>query len=219
MRRCTSCLGARTINFSFLEQAEMGKSELARQYLQQFQGEYTTVVWLTYNTDIQDMLISDQFLHIRGLESEKQDLTTPQARESFYNKKLNYLKEHCNRDTLLVVDNLDTQDSRLPQLLEGRYSMIITSRISREKDGYQELDRPSFGPVGRSTGPVQEVLQKAPAAAGGIGADGGVSPYRFSYLWHPIAGQANAGLPPLPFCYAGLSLRSPRDSPAPPPRW
>ena len=47
----------------------MGKSELARQYLRKFQGEYTTVVWLTYNTDIQDMLISDQFLHIRGLES------------------------------------------------------------------------------------------------------------------------------------------------------
>ena len=117
----------------------MGKSELARQYLRKFQGEYTTVVWLTYNTDIQDMLISDQFLHIRGLESEKQDLTTPQARESFYDKKLNYLKEHCNQDTLLVVDNLDTQDPRLSQLLEGRYSMIITSRISREKDGYQEL--------------------------------------------------------------------------------
>ncbi len=117
----------------------MGKSELARQYLRKFQGEYATLVWLTYNTDIQEMLISDQFLLIRGLESEKQDLTTPQAREAYYEKKLNYLKEHCNSDTLLVVDNLDMQDPRLSQLLEGRYSMIITSRISREKEGYQEL--------------------------------------------------------------------------------
>lgn len=40
---------------------------------------------------------------------------------------------------MLVVDNLDMQDPRLSQLLEGRYSMIITSRISREKEGYQEL--------------------------------------------------------------------------------
>ena len=117
----------------------MGKSELARQYLRKFQGEYTTMVWLTCNTNIQDMMISDQFLRIRGLESEKQDLTTPQAREVYYEKKLDYLKEHCDRDTLVVVENLDIQDPRLTQLLEGRYSMIITSRISREKDGYQEL--------------------------------------------------------------------------------
>lgn len=117
----------------------MGKSELARQYMRKFQGEYSTMVWLTCNDSIQDMMISDQFLRIRGLESEKQDLTTPQAREAYYEKKLNYLKEHCGRETLLVVDNLDIQDPRLIQLLEGRYSMIITSRISREKDGYQEL--------------------------------------------------------------------------------
>ncbi len=117
----------------------MGKSELARQYLRKFQGEYTTTVWLTCNTNIQDMVISDQFLRIRGLESERQDLTTPQAREAYYEKKLDYLKEHCGRDTLLVVDNLDTQDCQLLRLLEGRYSMIITSRVSREKDGYQEL--------------------------------------------------------------------------------
>ena len=117
----------------------MGKSELARQYLRKFQGEYTTTVWLTCNTNIQDMVISDQFLRIRGLESERQDLTTPQAREAYYEKKLDYLKEHCDRDTLLVVDNLDTQDCQLLRLLEGRYSMIITSRVSREKDGYQEL--------------------------------------------------------------------------------
>ena len=117
----------------------MGKSELARQYLRRFRGEYATVVWMTCNTDIQEMLISDQFLHIRGLESERQDLTTPQAREAYYEKKLNHLKEHCGRDTLLVVDNLDTQDPRLSQLLEGRYSVIVTSRVSREKDGYQEL--------------------------------------------------------------------------------
>ena len=117
----------------------IGKSELARQYLRTFQSEYTTMVWLTYNTDIQDMIISDQFLLIHGLESEKQDLTTPKAREVYYEKKLNYLKEHCGRDTLLVIDNLDSQDPRIPQLLEGKYSMILTSRISREKEGYQEL--------------------------------------------------------------------------------
>ena len=117
----------------------MGKSELARQYLRRFQGAYTTMVWMTYNADLQEMLITDQFLLIHGLENEKQNLTTPQAREAYYEKKLNYLKEHCGRDTLLVVDNLDAQDSRLPQLLEGRYSMILTSRISREKEGYQEL--------------------------------------------------------------------------------
>ncbi len=65
----------------------MGKSELARQYLRKFQGEYATLVWLTYNTDIQEMLISDQFLLIRGLESEKQDLTTPAGQRGLLREK------------------------------------------------------------------------------------------------------------------------------------
>ena len=186
----------------------MGKSELARQYLRKFQGEYATLVWLTYNTDIQEMLISDQFLLIRGLESEKQDLTTPQAREAYYEKKLNYLKEHCNSDTLLVVDNLDMQDPRLSQLLEGRYSMIITSRISREKEGYQEL---AVQPLNR----WEDQLALFKKFAGGTGAEGGVSAHWFSHLRHPAAGQANAGLSPLPHSHAGLSARCRRGVPAP----
>lgn len=51
------------------------------------------------------MIITDQFLLIHGLENEKQDLTTPQARETYYYKKLNYLKEHCDKHTLLIIDN------------------------------------------------------------------------------------------------------------------
>ena len=117
----------------------LGKSELARQYVLKFEAEYKTIVWFSYNTTIEDMLISDQFLLIHGLENEKQDLTTPQAREAYYHKKLNYLKDHCDRSTLLIVDNFDSEDDRLTELLEGRYSMIFSSRLSREKDGYQEL--------------------------------------------------------------------------------
>lgn len=117
----------------------LGKSELARQYVLKYESEYKTIVWLSYNTNIEDMLISDQFLLIRGLENEKQNLTTPQAREAYYYKKLNYLKDYCNKDTLLIIDNFDSEDDRLTELLEGKYSMIFSSRISREKDGYQEL--------------------------------------------------------------------------------
>ena len=118
----------------------MGKSELARQYLRKFQGEYATLVWLTYNTDIQEMLISDQFLLIRGLESEKQDLTTPQAREAYYEKKLNYLKEHCNSDTLLVVDNLALDEIKTKSIqafldaVSAGKTIFITPEV-----GYQEL--------------------------------------------------------------------------------
>ena len=85
------------------------------------------------------MIITDQFLLIHGLENEKQDLTTPQARETYYYKKLNYLKEHCDKHTLLIIDNFDAEDERTQELLEGPYSVIFTTRISREKDGYQEL--------------------------------------------------------------------------------
>lgn len=117
----------------------LGKSELARQYALKFEGEYRTIIWFSYNTTIEDMLISDQFLCIHGLENEKQDLTTPKAREAYYYKKLNYLKDHCDRSTLLIVDNFDSEDERLTEFLEGKYSMIFSSRLSREKDGYQEL--------------------------------------------------------------------------------
>lgn len=120
----------------------LGKSELARQYLLTHQAAYQTVVWLTYDTDIEEMILSDQFLYIHGLESRNQDLTTPQAREAFYYRKLNYLKDHCGPETILVVDNFDSQDDRLVELMQGRYAMLFTSRISRSKDGYQELTVP-----------------------------------------------------------------------------
>lgn len=74
-----------------------------------------------------------------------------------------------------MVDNLDMQDPRLSQLLEGRYSMIITSRISREKEGYQEL---AVQPLNRWEDQLalfKKFYKKAPAAAGGTGAEGGVS--------------------------------------------
>ena len=117
----------------------IGKSELARQYGLKFQNEYRTILWFTYNSTLEDMIITDQFLLIHGLENEKQDLTTPQARETYYYKKLNYLKEHCDKHTLLIIDNFDAEDERTQELLEGPYSVIFTTRISREKDGYPEL--------------------------------------------------------------------------------
>ncbi|MCC2254688.1 toll/interleukin-1 receptor domain-containing protein [Ruminococcus sp. CLA-AA-H200] len=117
----------------------IGKSELSRQYALKFGGEYKTIVWFTYNTGIEDMVVSDQFLFIRGLENENQDLTTPEAREACYFKKMNYLKDHCGRDTLLIVDNFDSEDERLDEFLAGEYSVIFSTRISREKEGYQEL--------------------------------------------------------------------------------
>lgn len=41
-----------------------------------FQNEYRTILWFTYNSTLEDMIITDQFLLIHGLENEKQDLTT-----------------------------------------------------------------------------------------------------------------------------------------------
>ena len=106
----------------------IGKSELARQYGLKFQHEYRTILWFTYNSTLEDMIITDKFLLIHGLENEKQDLTTPQARETYYYKKLNYLKEHCDKHTLLIIDNFDAEDERTQELLEGPYSVIFTTR-------------------------------------------------------------------------------------------
>ncbi len=83
---------ATTINYFYAGTGGIGKSELARQYGLKFQNEYRTILWFTYNSTLEDMIITDQFLLIHGLENEKQDLTTPQARETYYYKKLNYLK-------------------------------------------------------------------------------------------------------------------------------
>ena len=46
----------------------IGKSELARQYGLKFQNEYRTILWFTYNSTLEDMIITDQFLLIHGLE-------------------------------------------------------------------------------------------------------------------------------------------------------
>ena len=70
----------------------IGKSELARQYGLKFQNEYRTILWFTYNSTLEDMIITDQFLLIHGLENEKQDLTTPQVRETYYYKKAELFK-------------------------------------------------------------------------------------------------------------------------------
>jgi len=91
----------------------IGKSELAKRYIEIFADKYDAIVFLRYNGSILETLRS---IKIKGIID--------------MNEKLNAIEELCDSRTLLVLDNFDValdEDEYLERLLSlGGNTIIIT---------------------------------------------------------------------------------------------
>jgi len=93
----------------------IGKTELVKKYVSLHQDEYDAVVFMLYNGSVSECLNE---IEIIGIDSEDKD-----------NKSL--LKEICDENVLLILDNYDVapnESKGLDELLDLNCKVIVTTR-------------------------------------------------------------------------------------------
>lgn len=115
----------------------IGKSEIARAFAKKNRDKYKTTVMLSYQGDIVKMMIDDRTMIIKGVNRGGANGGQMETDEDYYTRKMSALESVVNDETLLVIDNFDTQeDTHLEDILNLACDKIITTRVNYEEIGY-----------------------------------------------------------------------------------
>lgn len=117
----------------------IGKSDLARQYAWTRRKAYDTIVFIPYEGSLEETIASDSTLTISHMRSEPDE-----TQSAYYERKLDTLRSSCTDRTLLILDNLDTEDERLEDFLSCPAKILITSRLDMSDWNYPQLDIEAF---------------------------------------------------------------------------
>ena len=104
----------------------IGKSELAKQYANQYQDSYDSVLFVPYLSDVNAMILDDHTARIRNFGPYPEE-----EPEEYRARKLRKLGELCDHRTLLIVDNLNRTDD--PGL---NCKLLVTTRADFSGFGY-----------------------------------------------------------------------------------
>ena len=115
----------------------IGKSEVARAFAKSKRDIYKTVVMISYQGDILDMISDDRTLAIRGCSRGGVNGGQSESAEDYYVRKLEALRSVVDKETLLIIDNFDTEeDEHLQDIIDLRCDKIFTTRVNFEEMGY-----------------------------------------------------------------------------------
>ena len=114
----------------------IGKSELTKAYALKNKARYHTVIFATYQTSLQDLLVHDPAFRVGALPRACDDNGRLESDEVYFAKKLDWLQENTDEGTLFIIDNFDTtEDEQLEAFLAGPYTAIFTTRNDFEELG------------------------------------------------------------------------------------
>ncbi len=120
----------------------IGKSEIAKSYAQKYETRYDTVVFLSYEGSILDLVTGDS-LYIENFAPQDTDGETA---EQFFARKMETLRRVSSPRTLLILDNYDVDDDpHFEDFANGPYHLLITTR--NEPFDYEVL---RIGPIADS---------------------------------------------------------------------
>lgn len=107
----------------------IGKSEVAKSFALQHHNQYSTVVFATYQTSLRDLIIYDAGLKTEAVSRVYDKEGKLEGDEAFCKRKLEWMQKSLQHDTLIIIDNFDTEmDPLLEEFLHGSYSVIFTTR-------------------------------------------------------------------------------------------
>lgn len=123
----------------------IGKSELVKKYANIYAKDYDTVIFLSFETSIINMILNSPNLEIEGIERQKKENGELESDKEFFDRKLAKLKKLATPRMLLIIDNFDTDnDDELSNLLNGNYHMIFTTRNDFQDTGIRNLKIQAF---------------------------------------------------------------------------
>lgn len=108
----------------------IGKTQIVKQYVQQYSKDYDTVVYATYKNSLIEVVTGDAPF---TLEPEmSRFILSDGSYESdadFFARKMEKIKSISDERTLIVIDNFDVEsDEGLCTLTDGKYHLIVTTR-------------------------------------------------------------------------------------------
>ena len=108
----------------------IGKTEIAKQYAKRNKAQYDTIVYATYNNTIVELVSSQASFKIEPF-FPRQVLSdgTQESALSFFNRKLDLIRDITNERTLIIIDNFDVMDDEhFSELLNANFKLLITTR-------------------------------------------------------------------------------------------
>ena len=123
----------------------IGKSEISKQYVLQNKETYNSIVYLTYNNSIKNIVCDSNIIEIENFAQSEDDT------DDFFIRKMQILRTICDEKTIFIIDNFDVDDDvDFSTFIEGRHRVILTTR--NEHRGYPSI---KIGPIQE-----QETLHK-----------------------------------------------------------
>lgn len=111
----------------------IGKSELVKHYAKKYIEDYDAIIFAPFISDVFNLITDDAALPICNFKQFPEEKA-----EEYYDRKLRKLKELCNDNTLIIVDNFDNAEE-LDKLLELNCKMLFTTRCDFS-DSYAQID-------------------------------------------------------------------------------
>lgn len=116
----------------------IGKSELVKAYALKNRERYSTIIFATYHTSLQDTILNESGFLTEGLPRVYTSEGLLESDRAYFQRKLAYLQQITDRKTLFIIDNFDAdEDPDLETFLGGEYAAIFTTRSD-----FQELGLP-----------------------------------------------------------------------------
>lgn len=108
----------------------IGKTQIAKQYAKRNRKDYDTIIYATYNSTIVELVSSQVSFKIDPYFPRRvMDDGTQESDISFFNRKLDLIRNITNERTLIIIDNFDVMDDEhFSELLDAKYKLLITTR-------------------------------------------------------------------------------------------
>lgn len=105
----------------------LGKSQIAKKYLQEHINEYKNIVWVPFEKNLACSIGNDNSFPMTGISR----IYYPNDTDEEYGlRKMDILKKIADKNVLIIVDNFDVEDDPdLERFLSGSYSVIFSTRI------------------------------------------------------------------------------------------
>ncbi len=117
----------------------MGKTELVKKYAFEHEKDYNLILFLKYTSNLTDLIISNKYFEINGMTRFIIN-GEPESDHDFCIRKLGKIKELIPENSMIIIDNFDTEnDPMLEEFLNGSYRIIFTTRINYEYLGLPVL--------------------------------------------------------------------------------